>query len=81
MTFQGHWIWSKHSKQIIKGIWSTVWQISPIYNEWLTVNWFIFVIILQIEDSTDSGTETDDETGGPDEDFMGKILHHAALTV
>jgi hypothetical protein len=33
-------------------------------------NWNIF---FQIEDSTDSGTETDDETGGPDDDFTGKL--------
>ena len=30
--------------------------------------------LFQVSDSTDSGTETDDETGGPDEDFTGKTF-------
>ena len=30
------------------------------------------LLFFQVEDSTDSGTETDDETGGPDDDLTGR---------
>ena len=42
------------------------------------------IIVFQNEDSTDSGSETDDEAGGPDDDVTGNdlmtfISHHFAI--
>ena len=32
------------------------------------------ILFFQNDDSTDSGSETDDEAGGPDEELIGKFV-------
>ena len=44
----------------------------------ILLNFVIFLIISQTDDGLDSGTESDDETGGPDE---GKQIYELFLFI